>query len=240
MDSARIWSQSVARRTISGQKSQNPTLAATALLKAGLGKRRTRRAIKRAGSLRRRFHRGNPAPAIVATLASKIPGIGNIFKKPSEKRAQAVAGAIIQAANSGNLVAARGLIDRAAKPMIAKEKAVWAAAVAQLSAKVRGAVQKYADLIPAADQSNPEAFAASVLSAPPVELAELEAAAAEQARESKAERAAAAREQRASRERTLGTLADVGVAGLQAFAGRGRRRSTRRRRRSPRGRSVSF
>jgi hypothetical protein len=238
VDSARIWSQSVARKTVSGQKSQNPTLAAAALLKAGLGKRRTQRAFQRAG-FRRRFHKGNPAPAIVAALASKIPGIGNIFKKPSEARARAVAPAVIQAANAGNLVAARGLIDRAAKPMIAKEHVVWAAALAQLSAKIRGAVMKYADLIPAADQSNPENFAASVLSAPPVDLSELEAQAAEAARETKAERAAAAASARAERRATIGTLADVGVAGLQAFAGRGRRPRSRRRRRST-GRRISL
>jgi hypothetical protein len=236
VDSARIWSQSVARRKLSGQKSHNPTLAATALLRAGLGKRRTRRAIQRAG-FRRRFHKGNPAPAIVAALASKIPGIGNIFKKPSEVRAKAVAPAVIQAANAGNLVAARGLIDRAAKPMIAKEKSVWTAALAQLSAKIRGAVMKYADLIPAADQGNPESFAASVLSAPPVDLGELEERAAEAARETKAERAAAAATARAERRATLGTIADVGVAGLQAFAGRGRRPRSRRRRGS-RGRTI--
>jgi len=230
-----LYKQSPARRYLMGPEStRNPSPAAAAILGKSFGRKRTSHALRRATRLfGRSRHRNNPAPAIVATLASKIPGLSGLFKKSSEDRARAVAPAVIQAANSGNLVAARGLIDRAALPMIAKEKAVWMAALAQLSAKVRGAVQKYADLIPAADQGKPESFAASVLSAPPVNLAELEAAAAEQVATTKAERAAAAAAARAERQQTLGTLADVGVAGLQAFAGRGRRPATRRRRRRP-------
>lgn len=237
-----IYNQSIARRSLLGDESQNPSIAAKSLFTRALGKGRVRRAIARAKKRRRPFHSGNPLPALLGAAGlnplSILSGLGGRFRKRSEARAAAVAPAVIQAANAGNLVAARGLIERAAHPMLPKESAVWVAALAQLSAKIRAAVTKYAELIPAASQKNPEEFAQSVLSAPPVNLAELEATAAASARESKAERLAAARESRASREATFGTLADVGVAGLQAFAGRGRRRPTQRRR--PRRRSSYY
>jgi len=201
------------------------------------GARRARLAIRKARKFRRPFYRGNPVPALVAGLASKL--VGGLFKAPSEKRAAKVAPAVILAANAGNLTAVAGLLERAAKPMRPKESLVWKLAAAQLSARVKKAAMDYATLIPPADQSNPENFAASVL-AQPVSLAELEAqakearAAAGSAAERRAARAAAASDIQAGR------LTELGVAGLQALAGRGRRPATRRRRRSTKGRAFSF
>lgn len=238
-----LYKQSPARRAIMGhEQTRNPSPAAAAILQRAFGGKRLKRALRRApGLFGRRRHRNNPAPAIVATLAKFLgPSLGGLFKKPSEQRAQGVAGAVIQAANAGNLVAARGLIDRAAKPMKVAESTVWKAAVAQLSARIRGAVQKYEELIPAADQSSPEAFAASVLSAPPVDLEQLEAQAAESVRMTKAERAAAARESGAAAERREARLLDVGGQIGSALLGRGRRPRTRRKPRRKRRQSFSF
>jgi hypothetical protein len=50
--------------------------------------------------------------------------------------------------------------------MIAKEHLVWAAAAAQLSPEIVMAVKAHMKSIPAADQSGPEQFAASVLASP--------------------------------------------------------------------------
>src|SRR5262245_4987902 len=162
-----LWSRGVARSSIMGyEKTSNPTPAAYMLL----GKKRVRaakRVLKKRG--RRRAHRGNPLPAVVGVL-SGLGGIagklGGRFRKPSEARAGGVAESVVQAANAGNLTAARGLIERAAKPMLAKESAVWKAAAARLSAEIIAAVRRNADRIPQADQSSPEAFAASVLANP--------------------------------------------------------------------------
>jgi len=244
VDSGRIWSQSAARRSLVGtERTHNPSPAAASLLRKGLGRRLFRKAKSVHGKRRRRFHRGNPAPAAVASIASSLAGslgLGGIFKKPSEKRAAAVAGAVVASAIGGNLTAARAIFERSRPTFgIAKERAVWAAAWAQIPKHVKDALTKYAEAVPGVDHTNPETAAASALSSP-VELGAIEAAAAEASRMSKAERAAAAREERASRERTLGTLADVGVAGLQAFAGRGRRPRSRRRRRRSTGRRISL
>lgn len=135
-----------------------------------LGRRTVRRAkakLKRRG--RKRAHRGNPLPAVVGVL-SGLGGLagklGGRFRQPSEKRAAGLAPQIVSAANAGNLTAAAGLIERAAKPMIAKESAVWKAAAAQLSPDIIAAVHANASRIPKADQSNPEAFAQSVMANP--------------------------------------------------------------------------
>lgn len=172
MDSRRIWSQSVARRAIMGsERTHNPSPAAAAIL----GKRRVKRAkakLKRRG--KRRAHRGNPLPAVVGVLGSAgglLGKLGGRFRAPSEKRAGGVAESVVQAANAGNLTAARGLIERAAKPMLAKESAVWKAAAARLSGDIIEQVRRNADRIPQADQSSPEAFAASVLGNPVTALA---------------------------------------------------------------------
>jgi len=174
MDSARIWSQSTARASLMGrERTHNPSPAASSML----GKRAVRKAkrkLRRGG--RKRAHKGNPSPAVVSTLAGLIPGgslvsgllggLGGRFRTPSEVRAAKVAPAVVQAANAGNLTAAAGLIERAARPMIAKEHAVWAAAAAQLAPSIVAAVKVHMKSIPAADQSGPEQFAASVLASP--------------------------------------------------------------------------
>lgn len=237
MDSARIWSASVARQSLMGrERTHNPSPAAAALL----GKRSVRRAnakLRRGG--RRRAHRGNPLPAVVGLLGG-LGSLGGRFRKPSEVRAAALATPLVTAANAGNLTAAAGLIERSQRPMKVKEQAVWRAAAAQLAPKIVKAVHDYATVIPAADQSNPENFAASVM-ASPVSLSQIETeakearAAAGSAAERRAARAAAAADVREGR------LTQLGVTGLQALAGRGRRpvrrRSTRRR---TKGRAFSF
>jgi hypothetical protein len=201
-----------------------------------LGNRAVRRAkakLKRGG--RRRAHRGNPLPAVVGLLGG-LGSLGGRFRAPSEARAGKLAPSLVTAANGGNLTAAAGLIERAKRPMKAKESTVWRLAAAQLAPKIVKAVHDYATLIPAADQSNPENFAASVM-ASAVSLGDIEA----QAREARAAAGSAA-EKRAARaaaqsEATSTRLTQLGVAGLQALAGRGRRPARRRR---SQGRRFSF
>jgi hypothetical protein len=142
------------------ERTNNPTPAAAAML----GKKRVARAkrtLKRKGIKKR--HKGNPLPAVVALAGGLLGKLGGRFRKPSEARAAAVAPSIVQAANSGNLTAARGLIERAAKPMKVAESVVWKAAAAQLSADIIKQVAANSKSIPQADQSSPEAFAQSVL-----------------------------------------------------------------------------
>lgn len=235
----RIWNQGVARKLLLGEKSQNPTLAASALLRS-LGKRRVTRALRRVSKIRRRFHKGNPAPALVAALGGKIfSGLGKRFRASSDKRAQGIAAGLVIAANQGNLTAARGLIERAAVPMNAKEKAVWAAAAGQLAPKIRASVGKYAELIPAADQSGPEQFAASVM-AQPVSLTDIEAQAREELAARRSESSAATARREAAAERREARLLDVGGQIGAAVLGRSRRPSSRRRRRRSSARRFSF
>lgn len=177
MDSPHIWSAGVARRSMMGkERTHNPSPAAASML----GKKTVRRAKAKLRKLgRKRAHKGNPSPALASLLGGAVGGppgalvggllaglTGGRFRAPSEVRAAKVAPAIVQAANAGNLTAAAGLIERAAKPMIAKEHAVWAAAAAQLAPAIVALVKAHMQSIPAADQSGPEAFAASVLSSP--------------------------------------------------------------------------
>jgi len=243
-----IWSQSVARRALMGsERTHNPSPAASALL----GKRKVGRAkakLRRLG--RRRAYKGNPAGAVTALLGGALGGppgalLGGLlggarFRAPSSSRAAKIAPALVTAANAGNLTAAAGLIERAAKPMTAKESAVWKMAAAQLAPAIVAAVHKYATLIPAADQTNPENFAASVM-ASAVSLPEI------QAREMQARGVAtSAAERRAAREEAKqatreAQLAGVAGAGLQALARGGRRPTQRRtRRRRSTGRAFSF
>lgn len=237
MDSGRIWSQSVARRSVMGkERTHNPSPAAAALLRRGLGGKRAKRATAFLGKRRRRFHRGNPAPAIVAAVAEKIGG--KLFKTPSEKRAAKVAGSLVASAVSGNLTAAKAIEERQ-EFGIAKERSVWRSAWAQVPAKIKQQLKQFMELVPGVDHTSPETAAESALSRA-VDVNELVEAAEEKAAEVRAERAATARERQAARERTIGTAADVAVAGLQAFAGRGRRRSTRRRKRRGTSRRISF
>jgi len=227
-----LYQQSLARASIMGrEETKNPSLAA----KYVLGARRTRQGERRLAQYRRPSYRGNPAPAAIASVASALGlNLGGRFKAPSEKRAAKVVGAVVASALAGNLTAVKAIEHRAQPTFgLAKERAVWQMAWAQIPKKLRDALKKYADLVPAADHKNPETAAASAL-ASPVDLAGLEAEAAEAVAMSKAERAAAAAASRAERSALLGTVADVGVAGLQAFAGRGRRPRTRRRRRRAR------
>lgn len=240
MDSRRIWSQSAARRSLMGvERTHNPSPAATSLIRRAIGRTRTKRAVSFLGKRRRRFHRGNPAPAAIAALAGlDIPVLGSLFKKPSDKIAAGLAPGIVAAANSGNLTAARGLMERAVWPMNAKEAMVWKLAEKQLSAKIRNAVMKYADRIPQASQRNPKEFAASLV--PGVDLNEIEAEARAAVAQTKAERAAAAAASRAERAQLLSTAGDVAAAGLTAFARGGRRPRSRRRSRRRSGRRISL
>lgn len=226
MHSARIWSQSVARNSLMGtERTHNPSPAAASIL----GKRAVRRAkakLRRGG--RRRYHKGNPIPAVAGILAGALGGLGGRFRAPSEKRAARVAPSVVASAQAGNLTAARGLIERAALPTIgvAKERLVWQQAAGQLSAATVKAVKQYADLIPAADQSNPENFAASVLAAP-IQLADLKAQEAATREESRAAARASAAAGAAREARYLDVAGKVGAA----LAGRGRRPRQRRTRR---------
>lgn len=167
----KLWNQSRARESLLGHETDtmNPSIAARSLL----GEKRTRAAERKRAKYRRKFHKGNPT---LATAASLVPGGGILsgilgglsgrFKKPSEARAAAIAPAIIQAANAGNLTAARGLIERAALPMKVAESAVWKAALAQVTPNIVAEVKKHLASIPQANQSNPEAFAQSVAASP--------------------------------------------------------------------------
>jgi len=164
-----LYNQSIARRSLLGDETQNPSIAAKSLFRGAT----VRRAIARAKKRRRPFHRGNPSLASVASLvpggslvSGLLAGLGGRFRKRSEVRAAAVAPQVVQAANAGNLTAARGLIDRAAHPMLAKEHAVWVTALAQVAPSVIAAVQKNIASIPQASQRNPEEFAASVMASP--------------------------------------------------------------------------
>jgi len=160
----KLWNQSKARESLLGHQTDtmNPSIAAKSLF--------PKRVLARAERIRsrykkRKYHKGNIIPAIIGavSLASKLSGR---LKKPSEQRAAAIAPGIIAAANNGNLNAARALIDRSNVPMIAKEHAVWENALGQLSPAIQQLVGKhYKELVPA-DQSSPEAFAASVAAMP--------------------------------------------------------------------------
>ena len=162
--------QSNASKFVHGERpTNNPTMAARFIIGRGkVAQSRLKQYARRV--VKKTRYKGNPS---LAGLASVVPGggiisgilsaLGGRFKKPSEVRAAALAPAIIQAANAGNLTAARGLIERAARPMIAKESAVWQAAAAQLAPNIVALVKKNLNSIPMADQKNPEAFAQSVM-----------------------------------------------------------------------------
>lgn len=152
------------------EPTMNPTPAQFFLLKQGLGARRAKLGIKRAGRLRRRFHKGNPLPAVAAIMGSDalkhIPIVGKIFVTPSEKRAAAVVGQVVVSANAGNLVAVKGIMHRAAPGFgIAKERAIWGTALAQVKPELVARTNKLFKTIPEADHTNPEMFAQSVAAA---------------------------------------------------------------------------
>ena len=224
----KLWNQSIARKSLIGGETMNPSLAARSLLIRDV----VTRASRKLRTYRpRRFFKGNPVPALVGVLGSGLlGGLGKRFRAPSDKRAAGLAPQLVIAANSGNLTAARGLIERAALPMNMKEHQVWLAAAGQLAPKVRAAVTKYAELIPAADQGGPEQFAASV-QAQPVSLTQIEAQQAEELAAAKRERGAAAAGRAAVTARREANLTAIGTAGLTALARGGRRPLSRRRRR---------
>jgi len=166
----KLWSQSIARRSLLGGDTMNPTIAARSLLERGRGKRAVARAIRKQHRRRKPSHKWNPDIAGLASLVpggsvitSLLGGLGKRFKAPSEVRAGRLAPAIVQSANAGNLTAARGLIERAARPMNVAESNVWKAAAAQLAASTIAAVKANLASIPQADQADPERFAASVV-----------------------------------------------------------------------------
>lgn len=96
---------------------------------------------------------------------SFLSGLSKRLKQPSEKRAAAVAQQAVDAANLGNLTAAKMIADRTTFG-IAKERAVWSAALAQLHPEIIRAAQ--AARIPAGfiDQSTPESAVQSALAHP--------------------------------------------------------------------------
>lgn len=241
----RIWSQGIARRALLGSDSQNPTLAAKMLLglqRRGGGARRRSpfaKGLARARRLRRSFFRGNPAPAVVAALAGKLPGFARgLFKTPSEKRAGAIAGSLVASAVAGNLTAAKA-IDERQEIGIAKERAVWRRAWTQVPAKIKQLLKQYGELVPGVDHSTPETAGETAL-ARAVDVNELEDQAAEAARMVREERAAGRRETSAAAERREARLTELGLGIGQALAGRGRRPAKRRKKRRTTGRRISL
>jgi hypothetical protein len=163
----KLWSQSVARRSLLGHDTDtmNPSIAAKSLL----GRVAVAKA-KRTQKWKRRFHRENLSLGSIGSLVpggglfgGLLGGLGGRFRAPSEKRAARVAPGVIQAANAGNLVAVKGIIHRAQPGFgIAKERAVWQSALAQVKPQLVAQAQKNDKNIPEADHKNPEAFAASI------------------------------------------------------------------------------
>lgn len=96
---------------------------------------------------------------------SFLSGLSKRLKQPSEKRAAAVAPQAVSSANLGNLTAAKMIADRTTFG-IAKERAVWSQALAQLHPEIIAAAQ--AARIPAGfiDQSTPESAVQSALAHP--------------------------------------------------------------------------
>lgn len=72
---AKLWNRGLARTSLMGNRddTSNPTPAAKALLRKGLGARRYTKAVKRS-KRRRSYHRGNPAPAALGVLAGLFKG----------------------------------------------------------------------------------------------------------------------------------------------------------------------
>jgi len=174
VNTPKLYNRSQARASIMGHEpTMNPTPAAAMLL--GMTVQRPighRSSVAKRSILKRRHPRtANPTPAALVSsvvpggslITSLLGGLGKRFKAPSEKRAAGLAPAIVASANAGNLTAARGLLERAAKPMKVAESLVWKAAAAQLSQTIVAAVQKHLANIPQADQSGPEQFAQSVV-----------------------------------------------------------------------------
>lgn len=100
-------------------------------------------------------------------LKGRIPLLGSLgrLRPPSEKRAAPGAAQLVASAKAGNATAARAIVFRTGIG-IAKERAVWAAAQAQLDPAVVAAVNKPAarQLLDAlVDHSNPESATRTAL-----------------------------------------------------------------------------
>jgi hypothetical protein len=90
MDSARIWSQSAARRSIvGGERTHNPSPAASSLLGGRLAKFGRKRALV---SKRRRAHKGNPLPGVVLSVLGGLGGkLGKRLKSKEAAHAERMA-----------------------------------------------------------------------------------------------------------------------------------------------------
>lgn len=167
----KLYNRGFARAAIIGKEpTMNPTPAAAALLGMNVVRPQFHRVSIARRHLRKKKHErtANPVPAVLSLLGGGgfLGGLSKRFKAPSEKRAAGLVPALVASANSGNLTAVKGLIERANKPMIAKESAVWKAAAAQIAPAMVALAIKNNAQIPAADQSGPEQFSASVLASP--------------------------------------------------------------------------
>jgi len=132
--------QSVARRTLLGGESRNPSIAAASMLGRGsvkLGERMARRATKRRG--RRSFHRGNPVPALVGLLGGLGGKLGKRLKGKAQKQAerQAAADALGQRALLGDSVALKALHGMASGAATREAKDYAAGILAQVVAALR-------------------------------------------------------------------------------------------------------
>lgn len=107
-----------------------------------------------------------------------VPVIGSVgfsLAKPSDKRAAAVMGGVIQSALTGNLTAVKCLDERRTSPSftapfgISSERAVWNSGYQQVVTTKPELVAQYSanrSKIPAIDHTNPETAAASALARP--------------------------------------------------------------------------
>lgn len=156
-----IYNQGAARRFLLNQPSTNPTIAGRYLL----GEKRTRAAERKLTRGRRRTgKRYNPAPAL-ASLLGGVLKLPKFLKQPSEKRAAAVAPSLVQSAVQGNLTAVRAIRERSTFG-IAKERAVWAGALAQIPPALLELERKHAAQIPGIDHKGPETAAQTAAARP--------------------------------------------------------------------------
>lgn len=156
-----LWNASVARQSLKRTSTHNPTLAAAAML----GKHRVRQAVrvlKRSG--KKRAHRGNPAPAVIAAISfvKQLIKLPKFLKTPSEKRAAAVAPALVSAAAAGNLTAVKAIQERSTFG-IAAERAVWQNALNQVPVELQQLAKTLAGQIPGVDHKGPETAAQTAL-----------------------------------------------------------------------------
>jgi len=162
--------QSGASRFVHGERdTTNPTMAARFVMGRGGG--RALRRYKRRAIRPKRF-KGNPTLASVASLVpggglvgGLLGGLSGRFKPPSEARAAGLAPQLVTAALQGNLTAARAIIDKT-QIGVQKERAVWQAALTQLTPAIVAAVQKYAKSIPMPDYKNVETTVQTALARP--------------------------------------------------------------------------